>query len=223
MQSSPESVLASFISHFQRLFDVKHVEGCFTKLTEVYRSWNEMNNFLKGARSILNLEATAPVNTILTSLRQLARDEIIFSPSDFKKDAHIEKSSFDASKLEINTRILRELVQLFDVPNIDSVVPLCKRLVNRVKTYDEVFPSLDDLVSQLYEILQCGNIESIVPCVQDLLRKSGQNNVLAVNRPDVSAEILPIPLSESQYQLSSFAAAIDEKERMLLNRIQENK
>lgn len=126
------------------------------------------------------------------------------------------KAFFDVPQLAAVMPLCRRCVRarasaLTVLPNVlFSSVPLKKllthlspthaRLVNRVRMYDEVFPQLDMLVSQLYRALCVQSIDSIVPAVQALiahgqLQLGGAAAISTSNAP-------PGPLSTGNAQMA---------------------
>jgi hypothetical protein len=84
---------------------------------------------------------------------------------------------------------VKELRQALDVTQTESIVPLVRKLITRVKyvlagwrwlwphgaharrrMYDDLFPALDDLVTQLYRHLRVNALGDIIPALVARLR-----------------------------------------------------
>eukprot|EP00002_Diphylleia_rotans_P023848 TRINITY_DN4699_c0_g1_i8.p1 TRINITY_DN4699_c0_g1~~TRINITY_DN4699_c0_g1_i8.p1 ORF type:complete len:778 (+),score=173.93 TRINITY_DN4699_c0_g1_i8:47-2380(+) len=143
LSSDPEVLLHKIVLHFQKLFDVKSVEGVFPKMNEVFLLLNESRNGIKILRETLGLEATSSFSACNTAVAELmkqvdyhaiqsnprgqrapsqlglsstyARDQL--SSIHHQKDPKIELSAID---------IVAELQVLFEATDPVQLVSKCE-------------------------------------------------------------------------------------------------
>jgi hypothetical protein len=65
--------------------------------------------------------------------------------------------------------IIAQLRGYLDVRSQDEIVPTVRTLINKLVTYDEIYPTLDSMVSRLYDLLHVTALEDIVPAVRRLV------------------------------------------------------
>jgi len=83
-------------------------------------------------------------------------------------------SSYPASKE--HAAILMQLKGYLDVASVSDIVSTVRTLINKVHSYDELYPKLDYMVSQLYALLGVATLEAIVPSVRNIITASGQRS-----------------------------------------------
>lgn len=55
LRCQPDQLLHKMIAHFQRLFEVKALDGVFPKMNELYLTVNEARNCMSAIKSMLRL------------------------------------------------------------------------------------------------------------------------------------------------------------------------
>jgi hypothetical protein len=80
-------------------------------------------------------------------------------------------SSYPSSKE--HSQIIMQLKGYLDVASVSDIVNTVRTLINKVHSYDELYPKLDYMVSQLYALLGISTLEAIVPSVRSLLTSGG--------------------------------------------------
>eukprot|EP00742_Colponemidia_sp_Colp-10_P014897 GILJ01016970.1.p1 GENE.GILJ01016970.1~~GILJ01016970.1.p1 ORF type:complete len:1020 (-),score=191.78 GILJ01016970.1:192-3215(-) len=81
LKDRPDIVINKIVSHFQRLFEVKSLDGILPKMNEIFLFSNEMINFLKVLRAMLGVDSSASVNACLAALKKM------FEHSSFDSNA----------------------------------------------------------------------------------------------------------------------------------------
>ena len=71
-EQPPGELLPSLLAHFQRLFDVRGVQGVLPKMNELYLHSQEHANFTKALKGVVGVEPGATFQTLLSAVRQLA-------------------------------------------------------------------------------------------------------------------------------------------------------
>ena len=85
-----------------------------------------------------------------------------------------------------------QMCSLLRVKTVKQVLPALRSLLERINLYDDIFPGIDRLVSELYGILSVSQIELIVPAVNRLVRER-QNLILdQINQDRAQASRTPL-------------------------------
>eukprot|EP00002_Diphylleia_rotans_P023842 TRINITY_DN4699_c0_g1_i12.p1 TRINITY_DN4699_c0_g1~~TRINITY_DN4699_c0_g1_i12.p1 ORF type:complete len:854 (+),score=193.52 TRINITY_DN4699_c0_g1_i12:47-2608(+) len=185
LSSDPEVLLHKIVLHFQKLFDVKSVEGVFPKMNEVFLLLNESRNGIKILRETLGLEATSSFSACNTAVAELmkqvdyhaiqsnprgqrapsqlglsstyARDQL--SSIHHQKDPKIELSAID---------IVAELQVLFEATDPVQLVSKCEAFLERHNQLEKVFTKLDDIIVELCAMFNISKLREIIPCIREL-------------------------------------------------------
>ena len=64
VQKNPDLFVNRVVLHFRYLFGVKHMEGVFPKMNEVYLFVNEMNAFVRELRSMFGVKSSLPTASV---------------------------------------------------------------------------------------------------------------------------------------------------------------
>merc|ERR1711879_934913 len=145
LKTNPSTLEAKFIRHFQHLFDVKGVEGIFPRLNTVYQEVSEVKNFLNTLRSVLNLPDSAPVNKCFEELQALVAGQD-------KSRAHNHEYNLVEQAANSWKTIVFRLQELLHCTE-EQIVDRVKEWQERCTNYDDVFPRVHDLVTNLRSVL----------------------------------------------------------------------
>lgn len=75
LEHRPSVLVNQIVRHFSQVFQVKSVEGVLPKINEIYLFVNEMQNFLKVTRALLNLKPDITLPALADAIRSLADGE----------------------------------------------------------------------------------------------------------------------------------------------------
>ncbi|TMW66086.1 hypothetical protein Poli38472_003851 [Pythium oligandrum] len=82
LERRPSVLINQIVRHFSHLFHVKSIEGVLPKINEVYLYVNEMENFLKVVRSVLDLRPDTSVASCLSAIQERVERETSTPPQD---------------------------------------------------------------------------------------------------------------------------------------------
>jgi hypothetical protein len=105
------------------------------------------------------------------------------------------RSATDANSNSNNTaeqskyfKMMMQLKEYLNVSEMKTVVPLVKRLIGRVRMYDEIFPGIDKLVSTLYQVLDVTELDAIIPAVKMMQDYIANTSVRTRSGTNISTE-----------------------------------
>ena len=74
VQQNPDLFVNRVVLHFRYLFGVKHMDGVFPKMNEIYLFANEMNAFVRELRAILAVDRNVPTASVVKSVLEMASE-----------------------------------------------------------------------------------------------------------------------------------------------------
>jgi hypothetical protein len=89
VQQNPDLFVNRVVLHFRYLFGVKHMEGVFPKMNEIYLFANEMNAFVRELRAILAVNRNVPTASVVKSVLEMA--------SELQAQRNVRNPGFDPS------------------------------------------------------------------------------------------------------------------------------
>ena len=183
VRSHPEALSSKIIRHFMHLFDVAHMDGVLPRMSSLFQFEQEMKNNIKALRSTLGLDHRASVNQCLAEVESLVKESrTVHMPPPSDENAGgvgangsalpsaSSKRVDDGVGLQraVAERAVEQLKRLFDVRDANQAVMISEKLLEKVRMYDDIFPRLDDVITQLYTILNVRSIHDVVPAVERL-------------------------------------------------------
>jgi len=169
LNSNPEDLCNRIIKHFQHIFGIKHIEGVFPKMNQIYLELNEMKNLIKNIKLTLGLPADCGIQLCFKALQETMDRNNAMNGGDDRKKEKEEENIPNATVMTKWNGIMMEVQQLLQCKSEDDIVMQCKELMDRCKEYDAVFPRVHNLVNQLREVLNVEYAHQILPKVQELV------------------------------------------------------
>ena len=153
----PSDIISRLCAHFQRLFDLRSVEGMLPKMNELYLFVNEQQNLLKVLRSMLGLRPDATVHALLSALRQTIEMAAISSasPRESSMSAQPEASVVAPASLDDETETARQSATLGTPSNADSVA-------HDIQSETTLLPQYVAIAADLRKLLHAASILAIV-------------------------------------------------------------
>lgn len=74
VSKNPDLFVNRVVLHFRYLFGVKHMEGVFPKMNEVYLFVNEMNAFIRELRSMFGIKSSMPTASVVKMMLEVASE-----------------------------------------------------------------------------------------------------------------------------------------------------
>ena len=123
----------------------------------------EKSLVLKSLRRALHVEADSE----LLAAVQAVKASTTTPPIRIHGTVRPSLSSPSASS-DLTVELLSQVKQMVDVTRSSEVLPTLKRLLGRLGMYEDVMPSVDRLVTSLYQLLDVREIAHILPAVRKL-------------------------------------------------------
>nr|XP_060631344.1 centrosomal protein of 70 kDa isoform X1 [Anolis sagrei ordinatus] len=135
-----QHALYAIVSHFQKLFDVKSLNGIYPRMNEVYSKLGEMTNAMRNLRDLLELDASTPPSVLVNivgKLCSLFNKDVTKQIEQLLGTQDIESIIY---KLEEHDHffpafqaLTEELLRLLEVTNPTDIVPAVQRLKGKVQ------------------------------------------------------------------------------------------
>ena len=74
VQNNPDLFVNRVVLHFRYLFGIKHMEGVFPKMNEIYLFANEMNPFVRELKAIFGMASSIPTASVVKSMLEIASE-----------------------------------------------------------------------------------------------------------------------------------------------------
>eukprot|EP00466_Bigelowiella_natans_P013313 jgi/Bigna1/75376/fgenesh1_pg.34_\ len=162
-KNRPDVITNKMITHFMDLFEVESIDQVFPIMNQIYLKYSEMENFLRNMREMLSMKPNASLASIseavetLNSLRQQRRGE---------KSASLTSASADNDML----RCLQEII-LREIPSAkpEESAKILTKIVDRLRAFEQVFPSMHEVIRGLICRLKVSKLEEILPTVDAII------------------------------------------------------
>ncbi|XP_067329306.1 centrosomal protein of 70 kDa isoform X3 [Anolis sagrei] len=135
-----QHALYAIVSHFQKLFDVKSLNGIYPRMNEVYSKLGEMTNAMRNLRDLLELDASTPPSVLVNTVGKLCS---LFNKDVTKQIEQLLGTQDIESiiyKLEEHDHffpafqaLTEELLRILEVTNPTDIVPAVQRLKGKVQ------------------------------------------------------------------------------------------
>merc|ERR1719461_2466303 len=170
LTSKPEELCNRIIRHFQHIFSIKHIEGVFPKMNQIYLELNEMKNLIKNIKITLGLPEDCAIQLCFKALQDtMDRNNALNENNGARKEETEEEKEINPTVMTKWNGILMEVQSLLQCKSEDEIVSQCKELMDRCKEYDAVFPRVHNLVNELRSTLNVEYAHQILPRVQELV------------------------------------------------------
>ena len=197
-------LLAKLLKHFQKLFDVRDgTAGVLPKMNELYLRTHELTNFMQVLRTMLGLEPTATIHTILSAARRMSERaagtagaggeggeaaEATGGAAKEGGDAALgpdgsgeggKKDPVGADAMPQYVAITAELRKKLQASSVFDLPAVTERLLAELRQHRTQLPQMKALVQQLCTTLAVADADELVPAVLQLQALSEHAGALA--------------------------------------------
>lgn len=193
-------LLAKLLKHFQKLFDVRDgTAGVLPKMNELYLHTHELQNFMQVLRTMLGLEPTATIHTILSTVRRMSERaagtgggeaaEATGGAATEGGDAvggggggsgeGGKKDPTGADAMPQYVAITAELRKKLQASSVFDLPAVTERLLAELRQHRTQQPQMKALIQQLCTTLAVANADELVPAVLQLQSLSEHAGALA--------------------------------------------
>ncbi|KAM4560432.1 centrosomal protein of 70 kDa isoform 2-T2 [Odontesthes bonariensis] len=144
LRSPTRYTLASMVSHFQKLFDVRSLSGVYPRMSEVYTRLAEMTNAMRNLRDVLDLDGRVPPAQVVQQVARVLSSRVL-------------SSSEHAAGLQA----------LLGDADIHSII-------TKVKQHDEFFPAFHALITDVLHTLGVSRLDDLLPALKSLKQTQRQ-------------------------------------------------
>ncbi|XP_029461169.1 centrosomal protein of 70 kDa [Rhinatrema bivittatum] len=131
----PFQMLQSFVSHFQKLFDVTSLNGIYPRLNEVYTKLGEMNNAMRAMCELLGLDHSAPASVLVNMVGRLCgvikeqtNRQVLELFGDLDINSIIRKLEDYEEFFPAFETLIQDLLQTLEINNLDDIMPAVQTL-----------------------------------------------------------------------------------------------
>ncbi|XP_028323073.1 centrosomal protein of 70 kDa [Gouania willdenowi] len=133
LRSPTRHTLSSFVSHFQKLFDVPSLNGVYPRMNEVYTRLGEMTNAMRNLREVLELDSqAAPAQVVNHVTRLVASNEQTPELHHLLRDTDIQSIIVKVRQHEeffpAFQALVTDILHTLGVTRLDDIVPTLKCL-----------------------------------------------------------------------------------------------
>lgn len=158
---------------------------------QVYMTFTEQKNFVKGLAALLGLPPDSGTNTCMAAAQAAIAQLHSSSPEavadlqqqirhlqqelQHQQQSHQQAAAAAGHVVSSETAAaLERLKAAFGVAGEAQLAEAGEKLVGRLRRLDEVLPRYQRVTSALYEMLRVRGLEELVPAVQRLMMTAGQ-------------------------------------------------
>ncbi|XP_041834707.1 centrosomal protein of 70 kDa isoform X2 [Melanotaenia boesemani] len=133
LRSPTRYTLASMVSHFQKLFDIRSLSGVFPRMNEVYTRLGEMTNAMRNLRDVLNLDNRVPAAEVVNHVARLVSSNTSAAAlQDLQGEADINSIIVKVKQHDeffpAFHALVTEMLLVLGVAHLDDVLPAVKSL-----------------------------------------------------------------------------------------------
>ncbi|XP_053260725.1 centrosomal protein of 70 kDa isoform X4 [Podarcis raffonei] len=130
-----QEALYAMVSHFQKLFDVKSINGIYPRMNEVYTKLGEMINAMRNLCDLLELDTSAPPSVLVNRVGKLCSllnenvsqqvEQLLGTPDiqSIVDELKEHDNFFQAFK-----GLIEDLLHILEVRNLTDIVPAVQKL-----------------------------------------------------------------------------------------------
>ncbi|XP_034985660.2 centrosomal protein of 70 kDa isoform X2 [Zootoca vivipara] len=130
-----QEALYAMVSHFQKLFDVKSINGIYPRMNEVYTKLGEMINAMRNLCDLLELDTSAPPSVLVNKVGKLCSllnenvsqqvEQLLGTPDiqSIVDELKEHDNFFQAFKA-----LIEDLLHILEVRNLTDIVPAVQKL-----------------------------------------------------------------------------------------------
>eukprot|EP00792_Barthelona_sp_PAP020_P010261 TRINITY_DN358_c0_g1_i1.p1 TRINITY_DN358_c0_g1~~TRINITY_DN358_c0_g1_i1.p1 ORF type:complete len:807 (+),score=211.15 TRINITY_DN358_c0_g1_i1:53-2473(+) len=163
----------AFVKHFMHLFDVKHVEGIFTRMNELYRVIEEQRNIMQAISTVLDVPSNLPLNRLAIYLQehlQLKEQEIEKEMKENSLLMETARLQQENEKLKYFGVVFTSLQRLLQLSSINELPTKVEKLRNDLENVKKESRNWFAILEQLKSIVLVDSYGEIVPKVFKLTR-----------------------------------------------------